>query len=166
MIPPCVEAIQRFYGDAPRVSDWFSVTQEVIDQFCDATGDNDWIHTDPERARRDGPFGGTIAPGFWTLSMLTHLSRNSTGQDYPPGTLLGINYGFDRVRFPGPVRIGARIRVQVKLVEITPREHGRFLVRTENTVEVEGQDKPALVAEWLILLMQSCLTRTIDLTCR
>jgi len=107
------------------------------------------------RARRDSPFGGTIAPGFWTLSMLTHLSRKSTGNDYPPGTLLGINYGFDRIRFPGPVRIGARIRVKVKLVEVTPREPGRFLVRTENTIEVEGQDKPAVVAEWLFLLVHA-----------
>lgn len=147
------EAIQRFYCDAPQVSDWFAVTQDVINQFCNATGDNDWIHTDPVRARRDGPYGGTIAPGFWTVSMLTHLARNATGVDCPAGALLAINYGFDRIRFPGPVRVGSRIRIRFKLAEVTPREGGRFLVRTDCNIEVEGQDKPALVAEWMFLLV-------------
>jgi acyl dehydratase len=148
-----IEEIRRRYGDAPRVHDWFTVTQDVIDRFCYATFDTDWLHHDPVRARRDGPYGGIIAPGFWTVSMLSHLSRRSTGEDFPAGARLGINYGFDRLRFPGPVRVGSRIRLKSKLVEITPRDNGQFLVKTENTVEVEGQDKPALIADWLILLL-------------
>jgi acyl dehydratase len=147
------EAIRQFYRDAQQVSDWFDVTQDIVNEYCRATGDNDWIHTDPVRARRDGPYGGTIAPGFWTVSMLTHLSRNATGADCPAGAVLAINYGFDRVRFPGPVRVGARIRIKFKLLEVAPREGGRFLVRTESTIEVEGQEKPGLVAEWMILLV-------------
>jgi acyl dehydratase len=148
-----VEEIRRRYGDAPRVHDWFHVTQDVIDKFCDATFDKDWLHHDPERARRDAPYGGIIAPGFWTLSMLSHLSRRSTGEEFPAGAQLGLNYGFDRIRFPGPVRVGSKIRLKSKLVEVTTRERGQYLVRTENTVEVEGQEKPALIAEWLILLL-------------
>jgi acyl dehydratase len=148
-----VEEIRLRYGDAPRVFDWFEVTQNVIDKFCNATFDKDWLHHDPVRARQDGPYGGIIAPGFWTLSMLSHLSRRSSGEEFPAGARLGINYGFDRVRFPGPVRVGSRIRLKSKLVEVTSRERGQFLVRTENTVEVEGQDKPALIADWLILLL-------------
>jgi acyl dehydratase len=152
MVSPA-QKIQDFYGKAPCTSDWFPVTQGLIDQFGSATCDRDWFHTDPERARRDSPYGGTVAFGFWTLSMLTHLSRQTTGAEYPPGALFGINYGFDRIRFPGPVPVGARIRLHWKLLDITPCDGGRFLIKTENTIEVEGQSKPALVAEWLFLLV-------------
>ncbi len=148
-----IESIHRFYGEQPRTSDWFTVTQELIDQFGRATCDRDWLHTDPVRARRDSPYGGTIAHGFWTLSMLTHLSRKAIGADYPPGALFGINYGFERVRFPGPVPVGTRIRLHCKLLDIAPRDAGQYLVKTENIIEVEDQNKPALVAEWLCLLM-------------
>jgi len=148
-----VEEIRRRYGDGQRFFDWFHVTQDVIDMFCKATFDKDWLHHDPERARRDGPYGGIIAPGFWTMSMLSHLSRRSTGEEFPAGAQLGLNYGFDRVRFPGPIRVGARIRLKSKLLEVTTRDRGQFLVKTECTVEVEDQDKPALVADWLILLL-------------
>jgi acyl dehydratase len=148
-----IEAIRGFYGVGPQTSDWFTVTQEVVDQFGQATGDSEWIHTDPERARRDSPYGGTIAHGFWTLSMLVHLSRLTTGTDYPPGAAFGINYGLNRVRFPGPAPVGGRIRLRSQLVDIAPREGGRYLVTTENTIEVAGQDKPAVVAEWLALLV-------------
>jgi acyl dehydratase len=147
-----VTAIRRFYHERPPVSEWFDVTQDAIKQFCDATGDTDWIHRDAERARRDGPYGGIIAPGFWTLSMLAHLSRRSR-DDFPAGAFLGINYGFDRIRFPGPVRVGSRIRLRFKLLDVSPREAGRYLVRSESTVEVEGQEKPALVADWTIMLV-------------
>lgn len=148
-----IESIHRFYGDQPRTSDWLQVTQELIDQFSQSTFDRDWIHTDPVRATRESPYGRTIAFGFWTLSMLTHLSRQAIGADYPPGAILGINYGFERVRFPGPVPVGERIRLHCKLLDVTPRDAGQYLVKTENTVEVEGQKKPALVAEWLCLLV-------------
>ncbi len=148
-----VEAIRNYYGRMPRMSDWFTVTQEMIDQFGRATCDSDWIHTNPERARLESPYGTPIAHGFWTLSMLTHLSRETQGADYPPGALVGINYGFERVRFPGPVPIGLRIRLHSKLIDITARDGNRYLIRTENTIEVENQSKPAVVAEWLFLLV-------------
>src|SRR5262245_46204119 len=115
-----MEAIHQFYRERPPTSDWFHVTQDAITQFCEATGDTDWIHMYAERARRDGPYGGIIAPGFWTLSMLAHLSRRSS-DDLPTGAIVGINYGLDRVRFPGPVRVGSRIRLRFKLTEVTPR---------------------------------------------
>ncbi|MCA9099757.1 MAG: MaoC family dehydratase [Planctomycetales bacterium] len=148
-----VSTIRTFYGETPRTSDWFTVTQELINQFGEATCDSDWFHTDPQRARCESPYGGTIAFGFWTLSMLTHLSRQLGGADYPPGALFGINYGFDRVRFPGPVLVGSRIRLHTSLGRITPRDPGEFLVSTANTIEVEYQDKPALIADWLFLLV-------------
>jgi acyl dehydratase len=148
-----IEAIRDFYGARPQTSDWFTVTQDLVNQFGQATGDSDWIHTDPERARRESPYGTTIAHGFWTLSMLVHLSRMTTGVDYPPGAVYGLNYGLNRVRFPGAAPVGARIRLHAKLIDIAPRDAGRYLVTTENTVEVEGQDKPAVVAEWLALLV-------------
>ena len=148
-------ATRRFYGSAPRVSDWFAVTQDMINQFCAATGDSDWMHVDPERAKRDSPFGGCVAPGFWSLSMLPHLVRKAMGDACPPGALLAINYGFDRVRFTGPVLIGAQVRLAFKLVDVAARERGRFLVRSENTIEVEGREQPALSADWMFLLVYS-----------
>jgi acyl dehydratase len=150
-----LKAIRAFYGDASRTSDWFTVTQELIDQFGEATCDSDWFHTDPERAERESPYGGTVAFGFWTLSMLMHLSRQVCGADYPSGALFGINYGFERIRFPEPVPVGSRIRLHTTLGEIAPRDGGRYLVKTTNTIEVDGHEKPALVAEWLFMLVFS-----------
>ena len=148
-----VEDIHRSYGEEPQLSEWFLVEQEHIDQFGQATLDSDWMHVDPERAKRDGPFGGTVAFGFWTLSMLTYFMRNAGGRDYPEGALYGLNYGFDRVRLIEPVLVGERIRNRSKLLGITERGDGRFLVKTENTVEIEGKEKPAMVAEWLFMLV-------------
>jgi acyl dehydratase len=147
------EEIRRSYGEETQISEWFLVEQKQIDQFGQATLDSDWMHVDPERAKRDGPFEGTVAFGFWTLSMLTYLVRQASGRDYPDGALYGLNYGFDRVRLIEPVVVGKRIRNRSKLLEITERGAGRFLVKTENTVEIEGSEKPAMVAEWLVLLV-------------
>lgn len=148
-----VEFVRRFYDHAPRVSDWLTVTQELINRFCDSVFDSDWMHVDAERARRESPFGCTVAPGFWSLSILPHLARQAMGGDYPPGTVAAINYGFDRIRFPGPVLVDSRVRVRVQLIAVTPRASGRYLVRTENAMEVAGQDRPALVADWMFLLV-------------
>jgi|tagenome__1003787_1003787.scaffolds.fasta_scaffold20976730_4 acyl dehydratase len=145
--------IRRFYGSSPRMSVWYTVTQDSINRFCAAIGDNDWMHVDSERAKHDSPFGACVAPGFWSLSMLPHLVRNAMGGDYPPGTMLAINYGFDRIRFTGPVLIGARVRLAFKLVDVTARERGRFLVKSETTIDVEGRVQPALIAEWMFLLV-------------
>ena len=148
-----VEEIRELYGNTPQLSEWLRVEQKLIDQFGGATLDSDWMHVDPQRAKRDGPFGGTIAFGFWTLSMLTYFVRHAGGRDYPEGALYGLNYGFDRVRLIEPVVVGSRIRNRSELVDITERGDRRFLVKTENTVEIEHQEKPAMVAEWLFLLV-------------
>ncbi len=155
-----IDAIRSFYGDGEHTSDWFEVTQDIVDRFCAATCDSDWIHTDPARARSESPYGNTIAHGFWTLSMLSFLFRNATGGHYPPGAQFGINYGLDRARFPGPVRVGSRIRLRFKLVDVACRSDGQYLVRTENVIEVEGQNKPALVADWLFLFIYRTGTST------
>jgi len=148
-----IESIRSFYGEETRVSDWITVEQSSIDKFGEATSDLDWMHTDPARARREGPFAGTIAFGFWTLSMLTKFVRQTTGIDYPVGALYGLNYGFDRVRMMAPVLVGVRIRNHMQLIDVEARGSGRYLVKTENRVEVEGADKPAMIAEWLVLLV-------------
>ena len=129
--------------------DWFEITQEQIDAFADCTWDHQFIHVDEERAKAETPFGGTIAHGFLTLAMLTHLMRSVPS--YTPrldGAVMGINYGFDRVRFISPVNRGKRVRARavVKSVELKPAA-----VQTTRTitVEIEGASKPALVADWV-----------------
>ena len=146
-----VESIQNFYGSKPLVSEWVLVEQSVIDQFAETTGDPNWIHTDVERAKRESPFGGTIAHGFWTLSMLAHFAQNFQSNDRPSGVLYGLNYGLERVRFMSPVRIGKRIRCSAQLKDIADRRRGRYLVKSEYKIEVEDEKKPALVADWIIM---------------
>ena len=129
-------AIQLFYGNEPKVSDWLTVEQKWIDQFGESTLDSDWLHTNPERARKESPFGGTIAFGFWTLSMLTYFIRQMLGQDYPEGASYGLNYGFNRIRLTGVVPVGTRIRCHCRLVDVKQRGGEKFLVTTENQIEV------------------------------
>ncbi len=145
--------LEDYYHRSAVPSEWLTVEQSSIDLFGQATGDMDWLHTDPERAGTEGPFDGTIAFGFWTLSMLTYLVRQSLGQNYPPGALYGLNYGFDRVRFSGIVPVGSRIRNHSKLISVELRGASQYLVKTENTIEVEHATRPALVAEWLVLIV-------------
>ncbi len=150
---PILEHLQSFYGNEEKASEWFTVTQEDINQFSEATHDPDWMHIDPERARRDGPFDGTIAYGFWTLSMLTRLTRATMGGEYPPGIAYGFNYGLNRVRLMEPLPVGARIRNHARVLSVEKRGAGRYLVTTENRVEIEGVEKPAMMAEWLGMLV-------------
>ena len=140
-----VESLRGRVGDEVAVSDWFEVTQAHIDEFAEATGDRQWIHVDPERAARESPYGRTIAHGFLTLSLLAHLYQETITVT---GLRMGINYGFNRVRFPTPVPVGSRIRATrtLKSVEI---KGGMIEVMNEVVVEIEGQDKPACVAESL-----------------
>jgi acyl dehydratase len=147
------QSLWDFYGRETRVSDWLEVEQPSIDRFAAATRDPDWMHIDPERARREGPFDGTIAFGFWTLSMLTYLTRSTLGGDYPPGVRYGFNYGLDRVRLMAPVPVGSRIRNHFRIVDIEDRGDSRFVVRSENRIEVEGEEKPAMIAVWLGMLV-------------
>ena len=130
-------------------SRWFPVTQERIDQFADLTEDPQWIHIDPERAAKETPFGGTIAHGFLSLSLLSAMAM-----DVVPGvqgTVMGINYGFDKVRFMNPVREGSKVRGTFTLLEVKQRSESEWQLRHGVEVEIEGQDKPALIAEWLSL---------------
>ena len=147
------EAIRSYYENETKTSDWLFVDQSMVTKFGEATRDLDWLHTDPDRAKQESPFGGTIAHGFMTMSMLTYFVRQMQGQDYPDGTLYGLNYGFDRLRLVSPVPVGSRIRCHGRLLDVTDRGDNRYLVKTEYRIEVEGAKKPALVAEWLFMLV-------------
>lgn len=133
-------------GQEVGVSDWILVDQARINAFADATEDWQFIHVDPEAAAQT-PFGGTIAHGFLTLSLLSRMTFDAT--PVLEGTVMGVNYGLDRVRFLQPVPSGARVRGRFRLLEAAEKGAGRWLLKHEVTVEIEGQDKPALIAEWL-----------------
>jgi acyl dehydratase len=141
-----VEQLKGLIGQETRVGDWHLVTQEEINQFADATGDHQWIHVDPERAR-SGPFGGTIAHGFWTLSAAPFIMRSGQGVQIHLPSRMGINYGLNRVRFINPVRVGKRIRARAKLVSVDEVQPNVIQQISEITVEIEGETKPAMVAE-------------------
>ncbi|MCY4269661.1 MAG: MaoC family dehydratase [Gammaproteobacteria bacterium] len=136
-----------YVGREIGVTDWLAVEQARIDQFADATDDHQYIHVDAERAART-PFGGTIAHGFLTLSLLSALASRGGGIKLE-NTVMGINYGLDRVRFVNPVRSGQRIRARFTLAGAEEKSPGRFLLRYAVSVEIEGEEKPALVADWL-----------------
>ncbi len=138
--------LPRWVGKEVAVSDWLVITQARIDKFAEAAGDFQWIHVDAERAASESPYGGTIAHGFLTLSVLSQLLGDTIEFD---GRRMGINYGVNRLRFTGPVPAGSRVRARFQLGAVEPVEGG---VQTawHVTVEREGQDKPALVTEWLI----------------
>jgi acyl dehydratase len=149
--------LERYHGLIGReihVGEWLAIDQERIDTFAAATGDNQWIHTDPEKARRESPYRSTIAHGFLTLSLLPFLTEsNSPGmfESNYPGMKFRVNYGLDRVRFPAPVRTGARLRARTRVtgVEAVP---GGVQIAYGITVEIEGEEKPACVAEQLFRL--------------
>ena len=134
-------------GTEIGVSDWLTVTQQMIDTFADATGDHQFIHVDPEKAKLT-PFGGTIAHGFLTLSLMPQLSEK---MDAPriEGVKMGVNYGGNKTRFLAPVRSGKRVRGRFKLLELEEKRPGQWQQVMEFTVEIEGEDKPALIAEWI-----------------
>ena len=131
-------------------SPWLEITQERVDRFADATSDHQFIHVDEERAAAT-PFGGTIAHGFLSLSLLSYLNAQSA--IVPDNLVMGINYGSDKVRYLMPVRVGKRIRSRQKVLEVTEKEPGRWLLRTAVTVEIEGEETPALVAEILSMMV-------------
>ena len=137
-------------GQEIGVSSWHVVDQQRIDVFADATEDHQFIHVDAERAKRETPFGGTIAHGFLTLSLLSVFSYEA--MPTIAGTVMGVNYGFDKVRFLSPVRAGARVRGRFTLAEANLRKPTELLTRSTITVEIEGEPKPALVADWLGLI--------------
>lgn len=143
------ELLAALVGVDQGVGEWFELTQERIDAFADATLDHQFIHVDPERAAAETPFGGTIAHGFLTLSMMVHLVT-SVPNAIPrlDGVVMGINYGLNKVRFLTPVPAGSRIRAQLTITEVVRKGTSVDMTRTV-TVELEGAEKPALIAEWI-----------------
>ena len=135
-------------GEELGTSDWLAIEQDRVDAFADATGDHQWIHVDVERAAK-GPFGGTIAHGYLTLSLIPQLSAQIFALDTPGARL---NYGVNKVRFPSPVKVGSRLRATATLVEVSDVPAGKQMV-TRYVVEADGQDKPACVAETVVLLL-------------
>jgi acyl dehydratase len=128
--------------------EWFLVDQQRVDDFADVTLDHQFIHVD-EAAAAAGPFGGTIVHGFLTLSLLVHLASGLAPR--LENLAMGINYGFDKIRFLAPVPVGSEIRAHVKLADVAERNPGQFLITQDVTVEIRGEEKPALAAQWLSL---------------
>ncbi len=143
-----VEELEKFIGQEISIGQWVLVTQEMVNMFADATGDHQFIHVDPERAKQT-IFGGTIAHGYFTLSMLAgFLGQNATGLKIKLGGKMSVNYGLNKVRFTAPVPVGKRIRVRRKLLAVEEDSNKRWAqIVNEATVEVEGSDRPAMVAE-------------------
>ncbi|WP_420961181.1 MaoC family dehydratase [Brucella sp. IR073] len=144
-----LDQLREAVGTEIGCSEWRVVTQEMIDKFADATDDHQFIHVDPERAAKETPFGGTIAHGFLTLSLLSTLAFEALPMI--KGATMGINYGFDKVRFMAPVKSGARVRARFKLADADIRPSGRVVNHYEVTLEVENSLKPALTATWLTI---------------
>ncbi len=138
-------------GQELGVSDWVTIDQSRIDMFASCTGDHQWIHVDVERAKRESPYRGPVAHGYLTLSMVAPLSMQIG--IIPKNAAAGLNYGVDKVRFLAPVPAGARVRLRIVLVGVEPKDAGQAIMKTQNTLEVEGSAKPALVAETLALLI-------------
>jgi acyl dehydratase len=138
-------------GQELGISDWVAIDQARIDSFALCTGDHQWIHVDVERAKREGPFRGPVAHGYLALAMVAPLSMQ-VGV-IPRDAAAGLNYGIDKVRFLAPVPAGARVRLRVVLAGIEPRDGGQVIMKTQNTLELEGSEKPALIAETLALLI-------------
>lgn len=141
--------VKNLVGTEVGISDWITVTQDTINGFADATDDHQFIHTDPVRAA-ETPFGGTIAHGFLSLSLLSAMNYNCLPRIREQ--TMGINYGFDKVRFVTPVKSGAKVRGRFTMAEARFRGAGMLMVTYEVTVDVEGERKPALTATWLTII--------------
>ena len=143
--------LAKYVGEEIGVSSWILLDQERINEFARCTGDHQWIHLDAERAAREGPFGGTIAHGFLTLSLLAPTGFEVLLARTTPKSV--VNYGLDKVRFVAPVRSGKRVRNHIRISSVEEKGGGRYLVTTENTIEVEGESKPALTASALAMFI-------------
>ena len=150
-----LEIFQKNLGSEEGVGEWFTVTQEQINQFADATLDHQFIHVDPEKSAQLSPYKVTIAHGFLTLSMVVHL-----GGSIPPvdpkaydGIVMGVNYGLDKVRFPNPVKVGSKVRARRTLVEVEQKAPNTLQLKQVVTIEIEGESKPGCVAESLTRLV-------------
>ena len=142
-----LDALEDFVGRELATTDWFEITQDRIQQFAEATEDRQWIHLDHDRAERESPYGATIAHGFLTLSLLSHLSKQAL--HIQNGVRMTVNYGLNRVRFPSPVRAGKKIRARFTLQSFKDVSNAREAVFSV-VAEEESQQKPCCVAEWVV----------------
>lgn len=139
-----------FVGKELGVSDWLTVDQTLINQFAECSGDRQWIHIDVERAKRESPFHSPIAHGYLSLSFVAPLSMQIGV--IPSDASSALNYGLDKVRFLAPVKAGARVRLRVTVMNVQTRDDGQFVLKMANLLEIEGMDRPALIAETLALI--------------
>ncbi len=146
-----LSTINNFVGKELGVTEWMTVDQERINNYAEFTGDHQWIHVDVERARRESPFGSTITHGYLTLSLASSWQYELG--IVPVGVSESLNYGLERVRFLAPVKVGSRIRDRVVLLAVEPKDKNRILLKTRNTIEIEGETRPALIADALSLLI-------------
>ena len=142
--------LSSLIGQDQEPSSWLEITQERVNQFADATADHQFIHVDSEKASKT-PFGGPIAHGFLTLSLVPFLTAEKSKKI--DGLVMGINYGSDRVRFVNPVRVGSRIRAHQKLQEVLEKKPGHWMTKTLVTIEIENEERPALIAEFIAMLI-------------
>ena len=143
-------ALTEYIGKGLEPSDWLTIEQERVNQFADATSDHQFIHINPEAAART-PFGGTIAHGFLTLSLLSHLLGKSGVA--PKNMVMAINYGLNKVRFLEPVKVGQRVRVHQKITEVIEKRPQQWLITSAISMEIDGEEKPAFIAEMLGLFI-------------
>src|ERR1700691_1661410 len=142
----------HYVGQEMGVSSWTLLSQERIGEFAQCTGDHQWIHVDTERATRESPFGTTIAHGFFTLSLIAPTAFELLVARVDPTSV--VNYGLEKVRFYAPVRAGKRVRNRIKLTAVDERGAGGYRVTTENTIEIEGEIKPALIASTIAIFIK------------
>ena len=150
--PPTYEQLRAMTGQELGVTGWIEVDQTRIDQFAECTEDRQWIHTDPERAKKESPFRTTIAHGYLSLSLIGGLSQQMNIA--PENTQAVFNYGLDKVRFLAPVRVGTRVRLRASLISVEDKGPGQYLMKFANTIEIEGEEKPALMAETLAMFYE------------
>lgn len=141
--------MNNYIGKDMEPGAWFTIDQDRVNQFADVTVDHQFIHLDEEKAKMT-PFGGTIAHGFLTLSLLSHLAGESSL--VPEEIMMGVNYGFDKVRFLNPVRVGSEVRAVVTIADVTEKNPNQFLIKQAISVEIKGEEKPALICEWLTMV--------------
>ncbi len=147
-----VSCYRRKIGETIHVGPWFEIDQERIDLFAEATKDEQWIHVDVERAKKESPYGATVAHGFLTLSLLPYLTQSNQPDRFEenyPGMRLRVNYGLNRVRFPAPVVAGSRVRAHTQVLDAEEAGKGAQIIY-KITVEIDGEDKPACVAEQVV----------------
>ena len=143
-----VSELKSYIGKDLGHSEWLTIDQERVNQFAECTGDHQFIHIDEEKAKQT-PFGGTIAHGFLSLSLIPALSSGLLIR--PEGLKMAVNYGLDSLRFIQPVRVGSRVRLNVQVLDVTEKNPGQWLIKAKNTLEIEGVDKPAFIAEGMSL---------------